>query len=189
MWNPAKRPTALPFLTNGLQTNLFFISVSHSRFVLLETFSNDFFRGIPRTANLGKSRDLVLIVTFAFCDSSFQQDKFLAVIDLRQRVIARDHSHRSPVWPAISVTLSHLLSIGNNFKSMLNPGFGRVKTPLCPGGRGPGLCITPTFYPAVKCGCARGIGLRGTNTRCYMTTKPAKLGRCDINSANLLGSR
>lgn len=55
---------------------------------------------IPRTANLGKSRDLVLVVTFAVLDSRLQlQDTVLAVSDLRQRVIATDQSDRSPVWP------------------------------------------------------------------------------------------
>ena len=38
------------------------------------------------------------VVTFAVCDSSFQ-DTVLAVSDLPQRVIARDQSGRSPVWP------------------------------------------------------------------------------------------
>ena len=40
----------------------------------------------------------------------------LAVSDLRQRVIARDQSDRSPVWPYQSRCYICLLSIGNNFK-------------------------------------------------------------------------
>ena len=73
---------------------------------------------IPRTANLGKSRDLV--VTFAVCDLSFQvQDTVLAVSDLRQRVIARDQSDRFFVWPYQSLCYICLLSIWNNFKHQI----------------------------------------------------------------------
>ena len=102
--------------------SFFFISVSHSRFALLETFSNEFFGQYrdPRTANLGKSRDLVLVVTFAVCDSSFQKDTVLAVIDLRQRVIAIvvqiNPTDLPAVWPYQSRCYICLLSIGNNFK-------------------------------------------------------------------------
>ena len=57
------------------------------------------------------------VVTFAVCDSSFQlQDAVLAVSDLRQRVIARDQSARSPVWRYQSRCYICLLSICNNFK-------------------------------------------------------------------------
>ena len=71
------------------------------------------------TANLEKSRDLVFVVTLAVCDSRFQlQDTVLAVSDLRQRVIARDQSDRSPVWPYQSRCIC-LLFIENNFKHQI----------------------------------------------------------------------
>ena len=57
---------------------------------LIETFSNTFFRAIPRTSNLGKSSELVLAVTFA-CILRFEfqlQDNVLAVSGF----IARDQS-------------------------------------------------------------------------------------------------
>ena len=50
---------------------------------------------------------------FTVCVSSFREDTVLAVIDLRQRVIARDQSHRSPVWPYQSRCYICLVTILN----------------------------------------------------------------------------
>ena len=94
---------------------IFFISVSHSRFALLEAFSNEFF-GQYRETRASENRVILSfsVVTFAVCYSSFQlQSTVLAY--LRQRVIARDQSDRCPVWPYQSRCYICLLSIGNNF--------------------------------------------------------------------------
>ena len=79
---------------------------------------NEFF-GQYREPRASENRVILSfsVVTFTVCDSSFQlQDAVLAVSDLRQRVIARDQSDRSPVWPYQSRCYICLLSIGNNFK-------------------------------------------------------------------------
>ena len=101
----------------GLQTNLFYLSFTQS-FGLTRGLKQRICRAIPRTASHGNCVILSFsIVTFAACDSSFQlQDMVLAVSDLQQRVIARDQSDRSPVWPYQSRCYICLLSIGNNFK-------------------------------------------------------------------------
>ena len=98
---------------------IFSISVSHSRFALLEAFSNEFFGPECREPRASENRVILSfsVVMFAVCDLSFQlQDTVLAVSDLRQLVIARDQSDRSPVWPYQSRCYICLLSIGNNFK-------------------------------------------------------------------------
>ena len=103
--------STVTILITGFKRLFFLISVSHSRFALLKMFSNEFFGQY-----LGKSRDFVLVFTFAVCDSSFQlQDTVLVVSDLRQRVISRDQSDRSPIWPYQSGYIC-FLSIGKNFK-------------------------------------------------------------------------
>ena len=81
---------------------IFFISVLHSRFALLEKESRVFLS--------------FSFVTTAVCDSSFPlQDTVLAVSDLRQRVIARDQSDRSPVWPYVCYLLVTNLNIKYKF--------------------------------------------------------------------------
>ena len=93
---------------------ILFISVSHSRFALLEAFSNEFF-GQYREPRASENRVILSfsVVTLAVRDSCFQlQDTVLAVSDLRQRGIARDQSNRSPVWPYQSRCYICLLPIG-----------------------------------------------------------------------------
>ena len=56
----------------GFKQLFFCLTVSHSRFALLKMFSKEFSWAIPRTANLGKSRDFVLVFTDHVCSLPFE---------------------------------------------------------------------------------------------------------------------
>ena len=102
----------------GFKRLFFCLTVSHSRFALLKMFSKEFSWAIPRTANrepreitwfcpcLHRSRLQSAIRVFNF------KDTVLVVSDLRQHVISRDQSDRSPIWSY----QSRYICFGNNFK-------------------------------------------------------------------------